>query len=145
MIESLITVKRPSSVPRVALSAVHFMLWLSGLGGSMSAACTNSVGGEPSTLSVPDSSQHSGRCAISVRPTVSSGSPSARHSVPVEVHTAGSNRNVCAMGPLWRAAVNRGTLPRNDTRQGFEHADGTHLVREQLPEFPLPHRLPRDR
>src|SRR5579864_952833 len=34
---------------------------------------------------------------------VSSASPSVRHSVPVEVHTAGSNRNVWLMGTLWRA------------------------------------------
>src|SRR6202047_1323985 len=34
---------------------------------------------------------------------VSSASPSVRHSVPVEVHTAGSNRNVWLMGALWRA------------------------------------------
>ena len=39
---------------------------------------------------------------------VSSGSPSARHSVPVEVHTAGSNRNVCVIGALWRAPAGFG-------------------------------------
>src|SRR5256884_264239 len=54
--------------------------------------------------------------AISVRPTASSGSPSARHKVPVEVHTPGSNRNVCAprtgwaMHALWRAGDVRGTV-----------------------------------
>src|SRR5437773_2672323 len=62
------TANRPSSVPKVASSKRHFMLAPSGPGGSIQYACTNSAGGEPSTLSVPDSSQHSARCAISVRP-----------------------------------------------------------------------------
>src|SRR2546430_12246646 len=87
------TANRPSSVPKVASSKRHFMLAPSGPGGSIQYACTNSAGGEPSTLSVPDSSQHSARCAISVRPIASSGTPSARHSVPFAVHTAGGDRS----------------------------------------------------
>ena len=111
------TAKRPTSVPNMALSKVHFMVPLALVGRSIMYACTNSVGGEPSTLSVPDSSQQSGQCAISVLPMASSGSPSARHSVPVEVHTAGSNRNVCVMRALWRARKLQGTLHGNDSRR----------------------------
>src|SRR2546423_6681136 len=118
------TANRPRSVPKVASSKVHFMLAPSGPGGSIQYACTNSAGGDPSTLSVPDSSQHSGRCAISVRPIASSGSPSARHRVPFAVHTAGSNRNVCAMRALWRARAVSGYVA-SQRQPKVPYVDGT--------------------
>src|ERR1700730_14760145 len=135
------TTNRPRSVPKVALSKVHFRLARSGPGGSIQYACTNSAGGDPSTFSVPDSSQHSGRCAISVRPTASSGWPSACQSVPFEIPTPRSNRNVCAMDPLWRAVEVSGYVPGTRQRR-VTYVDRTHLVGELLAQFSLSDRLP---
>src|SRR5256714_13253725 len=138
------TTKRPSSVPKVASSKRHLMLAPAGPGVAIKYACTNSAGGDPGTLSVPDSSQHAGRCAISARPIASSGSPSARHSVPFAVHTAGSNRNVCAMRALWRARAVSGYVA-SQRQPKVPYVDGTHLVGKQLTEFSLSDRLRRDR
>src|ERR1700736_1199657 len=143
MIDGPMAANRPCSLPNSALSNVHFMPVCSGLGGSIRYACTNSARGEPSTFSVPDSSQHSGRCAISVRPTASSGWPSACQSVPFEVHTPGSNRNVCAMDPLWRALEVSGYVPGTRQRR-VTYVDRTHLVGELLAHFSLSDRLPGD-
>src|SRR5439155_1656730 len=88
------TANRPSSVPKVASSKRHFMLAPSGPGGSIQYACTNSAGGEPSTLSVPDSSQHSARCAISVRPIASGGNAGLKAATHAKVaaHAAAAAR-----------------------------------------------------
>src|SRR5579871_5717101 len=139
MIEPPTAAKRPRILPNMALSKVHLRLCSPRPGGLIRYACTNSAGGEPSTFTVPDSSQHSGRCAISVRLTVSSGSPSARHSVPVPDHTAGSKRNVWLIATLWRRSARSRYVAK--ARQGVTYVDGTYLVGELAAQLPLPHRL----
>src|SRR5581483_510830 len=136
------TLNVPLSFPNVAFSEVHFMLVPSRPGGLMEYALTNSTGGEPSTLSVPASSQHSGWCAISVRPCASSGSPSARQKVPWQVPTPGSNRNVCIMRRS--SFAHHGPPGRLGVRYAH-YVDGTDLGGKQLPQLTLPDRLCADR